>query len=70
MKIVEAFLLACFSSDVSHLGYCARGSSVLKVVSSLPMSARAWEVGIPCIRSCAEGESRWSGDASDAEEEL
>jgi hypothetical protein len=60
ITIVEAFLPARSSSDVSHLGYCARGSSVLKVVRCLLMLARAEEVGIPWTRSGAEGESRWT----------
>jgi hypothetical protein len=60
--MVMTMVEACFPSRrdgvESHLGGCARTSPVLKVVNSLPMSAREWEVGMPCTRSCAEGRLR------------
>jgi hypothetical protein len=60
MTIVEAFSLAHLSSYVSHLVCCARASPVLQVVSSLPMSARAYDVETPCTGSCSEGQRRWN----------
>src|SRR3977135_641420 len=40
MTTVDAFLLARWSSGLSHLGGCASASPVLKVESCWPMSAR------------------------------
>jgi hypothetical protein len=33
---------------------------VLNVGSSLPISVRVYDVGMPCTSSCAEAESRWT----------
>jgi hypothetical protein len=60
MTMVEAFLPARLSSGINHLGCVASASPVLKVVSSLPMVDKEWEVEMPCTRSCAVGESRWT----------
>src|SRR5437588_7867812 len=60
MTTVEAALLAWESSEVSHLGCCVSARPVLKVVSSVAMVAREWEVGMPWTRSWLAGESRWT----------
>src|SRR5437879_13918674 len=60
MTTVEAALLARETSEVSHLGCCVSARPVLKVVSSVAMVAKEWEVGMPCTRSWVAGESRWT----------
>src|SRR5437868_3994060 len=60
MTTVEAALLARETSEVSHLGCCMSARPVLKVVSSVAMVAKEWEVGMPCTRSWVAGESRWT----------
>src|SRR5207253_9715336 len=60
MTTVEAALQARESSEVSHLGCCMSARPVLKVVSSVAMVAKEWEVGMPCTRSWVAGESRWT----------
>jgi len=55
---VEAVLPALASSVVSHLGWLVRDSPELKVVSSLAISARDFEVGILCTKMCDTGVSR------------
>src|SRR5437868_3219261 len=45
MTTVEAALLARETSEVSHLGCCVSARPVLKVVSSVAMVAKEWEVG-------------------------
>ena len=52
---VEAALPAVASSVVSHLGWLVRDNLVLKVVSSLAISARDLEFGIPCTKTCDTG---------------
>ena len=60
MTTVEDFFPTRRSEVLSHLGSWARARPVLKVVSSLPMSVRVYEVGMPCTSNCAEGVSRWT----------
>src|SRR5205807_10359956 len=60
MTTVEADLLARESSEVSHLGCCVSARPVLKVVSSVAMVAKEWEVGMPWTRSWLAGESSWT----------
>jgi len=55
---VEAVLQALASSVVSNLGWLVRDNPVLKVVSSLAILARDFEVGIPCTKMCDSGVSR------------
>jgi len=55
---VEVVLPALASSVVSHLGWLVRDNPVLKVVSSLAITARDFEVGIPCTKTCDTGVSR------------
>ena len=47
------------SSVVSHLGCPARANPELQVVSSVGTVSIEYEVGIPCIRRCVTGVSRW-----------
>src|SRR5437660_9440916 len=60
MTSVEAALLARETSEVSHLGCCVSARPVLKVVSSVAMVSKEWEVGMPCTRSWVAGESKWT----------
>src|SRR5205085_5506818 len=60
MTTAEAAFKVRRLSGVSHLGGRARASPELYVVSSLPMSARVCEVGIPCTSNCAVGLSSWT----------
>ena len=55
---VEAVLPALVSSVVSHLGWPVRDNLMLKVVSSVAISASEFEVGIPCTKTCDTGVSR------------
>jgi len=52
---VEAAFPPLASSVVSHLGWLVRDNQVLKVVSSLAISASDFEVGIPCTKTCDTG---------------
>jgi len=55
---VEADLPALGLSVVSHLGCSVSYSPVLKVVSSVVIWAKVFEVGIPCTKMCDTGVSR------------
>jgi len=55
---VEADFPALASSVVSHLGWPVRDNPVLKVVSSVAISTRDFEVGMPCTRISDTGVSK------------